>query len=341
MCISVDYSVCLCLTVQSLSCYRVHLVCLSCNVWKSAKSNQYMTGMPQGVLLGNGAYHMITSTCSWLGAAGARKGLRAGTDGSACPWTRRLAQPRGAAPEATPAAGHPPGPAPRPRFVPSASPPPPAERRRSRPLPGGRRGRGQSAPAAVAMRAPTLPAGRAPRCAPPRRLAAGMDRAPRGPGVYGAPGLGSAGGLRGRGRAGAVPGVAPRAPAPAAGPPAKSSPRAALCGSPPGAPVGRKGRPESRLGGPPSVLRQRRYTARNARGAFGAAKPGGWCRACRRLRSASQLWLPLPCWGDRATPRPEPRGPAGFLPCHRGRVLFSLLQQEETCGVFFSAGNNA
>lgn len=168
-----------------------------------------------------------------------------------------------------------------------------------------------------------------------------MDRAPRGPGVYGAPGLGSAGGLRGRGRAGAVPGVAPRAPAPAAGPPAKSSPRAALCGSPPGAPVGRKGRPESRLGGPPSVLRQRRYTARNARGAFGAAKPGGWCRACRRLRSASQLWLPLPCWGDRATPRPEPRGPAGFLPCHRGRVLFSLLQQEETCGVFFSAGNNA
>lgn len=124
MCISVDYSVCLCLTVQSLSCYRVHLVCLSCNVWKSAKSNQYMTGTPQGVLLGNGAYHMITSTCSWLGAAGPRKGLRAGTDGSACPWTRRLAQPRGAAPEATPAAGHPPGPAPRPRFVPSASPPP-------------------------------------------------------------------------------------------------------------------------------------------------------------------------------------------------------------------------
>ncbi|XP_015728334.1 protein FAM214A isoform X6 [Coturnix japonica] len=31
------------------------------------------------------------------------------------------------------------------------------------------------------MRAPTLPAGRAPRCAPPRWLAAGMDRAPRGP----------------------------------------------------------------------------------------------------------------------------------------------------------------
>lgn len=301
-----------------------HLVCLSSSVWKSVRSNQYMTGTH----LGNGAYHATTSTRSWLWAAGPRKGLGAGI----------AARP---APRSSPggdlAAGRAPGAASALCAFSLLSPPPSpaAERRRSRPLPGGRRGRSQSAPAAVAMRAPTLPGGRAPRCAPPRRLAAGMDRAPRGPGVYGAPGLGS-GRAAGPGpceRGGRAPcrGWLRARPLRLRDRPRKVNP-ARLCA---GACRGLWSEGIA-VGAAAAVLRRPQREGCVWSGEAGRLVPG--------LPAGCRLRLPLPCWGDRATPARSPAARLGScpaLPCHGGHVLFSLLQQEETCSVFFSAGINA
>lgn len=107
---------------------------------------------------------------------------------------------------------------------------------------GAGRRRGQWARAAVAMRAPTLPAGRAPRCAPPRRAgalpgwcAAGTKgRAAQ----VGAGAAGRGGGRAGQRRAGRRlrAGSCPRAP------PAPAAPH--LCGRSPRA---RRGGGERRL----------------------------------------------------------------------------------------------
>lgn len=293
----------------------VHLVCLSSSVWKSVRSNQYMTGTH----LGNGAYHATTYTRSWLWAAGPRKGLGAGI----------AARP---APRSSPggdlAAGRAPGAASALCAFSLLSPPPPRPR-------GGGAARCQGAGAAGANPRPPLllcapllcPAAARPAARPrggwrpvwTERRAAQVCTERRGS---------AAGGLRGRGRASGAGGRragggSARARSGCGTAREKLTPRGFV--REPAEGFGRKGSP--------SVPRQQCYAARSARGAFGAVKPGGWCRACRRVADCGCRFLaggtepPLP-----GAPRP------GWVPallCPATEVMsFFLSSSRRKLAVF-------